>query len=68
MTKKTVTFIDPPSGWKYGLPMQVPDPQPENMMKWLVDQGYPQQEIDKMPNSFYCRYWQEEVEDNATVS
>jgi hypothetical protein len=37
-------------------------------LKWLVEQGYPRWEIDKMPNSFYCNYWQEEVEDNATVS
>ena len=63
MAKVKVTFIDPPSGWKYGFPMAVPDPAPENMLEWLVSKGYPQWEIDKMKNHFYCNHWQEEIEE-----
>lgn len=63
MTTKTVTYIDPPSGWKYGFPMQVPDPKPEDMLKWLVEQGYPQKEIDACGEHFYCRWWNKEVKE-----
>ena len=59
---KTVLMIDPPSGWKYGFPMPVPDPRPENMTAWLVEQGYPQKEIDACGQYFYCRYWETEIE------
>jgi hypothetical protein len=63
MTEKKVTYIDPPSGWKYGFPMALPDPAPEKMLEWLLEQGYPQFEIDKLGKNFYCRYWQEEAEE-----
>ena len=28
-------------------------------MAWLVEQGYPQAEIDRMGNHFYVRQWEE---------
>ena len=55
---KMVTFIDPPSGWKYGFPKAVPDPQPENMLEWLLEQGYPQKEIDACGDYFFTRQWE----------
>jgi hypothetical protein len=61
---KTVLMIDPPSGWKYGFPMPLPDPRPENTMDWLVEQGYPQAEIDSLGQYFYCRYWEVEMNDD----
>ena len=61
-TKKTVLMIDPPSGWKYGFPMALPYPKPENTIAWLVEQGYPQAEIDSYGQYFYCRYWETEME------
>ena len=64
MSKKTVLMIDPPSGWKYGFPMPLPDPRPESTTAWLVEQGYPQAEIDLMGQYFYCRYWEVEMDDN----
>jgi hypothetical protein len=64
MSKKTVLMIDPPSGWKYGFPMPLPDPKPENTMAWLVEQGYPQAEIDSLGQYFYCRYWEVEMNDD----
>lgn len=55
-------MIDPPNGWMYGFPKPLPDPKPigeEECIKWLLDNGYPQHEIDKCGKYFYCRYWEE---------
>lgn len=57
---KNVTMIDPPSGWKYGFPKVLPDPKPENVLQWLISNGYPQSEIDSCGQHFYCRYWEQE--------
>ena len=37
-------IIDPPSGWKYGFPKPIPD-EVKDIKKWLVENGYPQEEI-----------------------
>lgn len=58
---KTVTYIDPPSGWRYGFPKIIPEDQMKRSREWLIENGYPQAEIDKMKEHFYCRYWNEEV-------
>lgn len=55
-----VKMIDPPFGWKYGFPKPIPSEE-ENVMKWLVENGYPQKEIDSCGQHFYCRYWIEDV-------
>ena len=62
---KTVTMVDPPSGWRYGFPKALPDdyPEGESIIPWLISEGYPQEEVDKMGDHFYCRYWEEEVND-----
>ena len=53
-----VTMIDPPSGWMYGFPKELPeDIDPNNANKWLVENGYPQEEINKLGEFFFCRYW-----------
>ncbi len=49
-------IIDPPSGWKYGFPKPIPD-DIKDVIPWLVENGYPQEEIDKLGEHFYCRYW-----------
>jgi len=54
-----IKMIDPPSGWRYGFPKPLPEGI-ENVNKWLVENGYPQQEIDALGEYFYCRYWEEE--------
>lgn len=59
---KKIRMIDPPSGWRYGFPKPVPD-DVKDTIKWLVEQGYPQHEIDRCGNHFYCRQWYEETED-----
>jgi hypothetical protein len=54
-----VKMIDPPSGWKYGFPKALPDPEPVDFNQWLVEQGYPQEEIEKLGEYFFCRCWEE---------
>jgi hypothetical protein len=52
-------MIDPPSGWKYGFPKELP-PGVEDTLAWLVENGYPQAEIDRMGDNFYCGHWYRE--------
>lgn len=59
---KTVTMIDPPYGWKYGFPKPLELRYPEQSHReWLVEQGYPQSEIDRCGEYFPCRYWEEQL-------
>ena len=48
-------LIDPPSGWKYGFPKPIPSHVADHV-KWLVDNGYPQELVEDFGDSFYCRY------------
>jgi len=51
-------MIDPPSGWRYGFPKaydRVTDG--DDMVTWLVQEGYPQREIDRLGDHFYVRQW-----------
>ena len=54
-------MVDPPQGWKYGFPKPCPDNRMEDMNVWLVENGYPQKEIDKMKDYFYVRYWRQDA-------
>jgi hypothetical protein len=54
------TYIDPPFGWKYGFPKYYETP-PDDINKWLVDNGYPQSEIDIWKGKEVpCYMWYEE--------
>ena len=53
-------WVDPPSGWKYGFP-KVWDGEGK-MTDWLIENGYPQKEIDSCGDYFFVRQWP--VEDN----
>lgn len=46
--KSTRTMIDPPSGWRFGFPKEIPKKviEEQDVLNWLVDNGYPQSEID----------------------
>ena len=60
-----MTKIDPPSGWMYGFPKSIPEDilataEAGGILIWLVEQGYPQSEIDALGENFFCRYWQED--------
>ena len=59
--KKRVTMIDPPSGWRYGFPMPFVDSngnRPTDIKKWLLDNGYPQAEIDSLNGRIIARFWE----------
>ena len=57
-------MIDPPSGWKYGFPKPIPDDRINDQLKWLVEEGYPQKEIDILGEYFFCRTWEQPDESN----
>jgi hypothetical protein len=62
MPSKTL-MIDPPSGWMYGFPKPIPNDQLDRVHAWLVENGYPQNEIDARGDHFYSRYWEKEIEE-----
>lgn len=49
-------WVDPPSGWKYGFPKEAPYPLPDNMIEWVIDQGYPRVEVESLGEHFYIGY------------
>ena len=57
-------MIDPPSGWKYGFPKAKPD-HVTDTIAWLLSEGYPQSEIDKMGNTLFIRTWEEMDHDGS---
>lgn len=52
-------MIDPPSGWRYGFPREIPEDQISRAREWLVENGYPQGEIDALGTYFRYRMWTE---------
>ena len=46
-------MIDPPSGWMYGFPKSIPKDVTDHL-KWLVENGYPQEEIDKFDDPVHA--------------
>jgi len=51
-------WIDPPAGWRYGFPKIYDRVQHgDDVLAWLVQEGYPQAEIDRMGSMFYTRQW-----------
>lgn len=55
-------MIDPPSGWKYGFPKELPETvNRNNLVQWFLDQGYPKNLIEQGMLE-HCRMWMEEEE------
>ena len=52
-------MIDVPSGWKYGFPKPLPEGT-KDVTAWLLNEGYPQHEIDSCGEHFWTRQWEEE--------
>lgn len=62
-------IIDPPYGWKYGFPKPLPNNswfevngqfgivEGFDVQAWLVEEGYPQKEINFFGDKFYYRTW-----------
>jgi hypothetical protein len=59
--KMKIKMIDPPSGWMYGFPKEIPE-DVDNTTEWLIDNGYPEKLIKDLGDNFYVRGWYEEVE------
>ena len=45
----------------------VNEPIYADIEKWLIENGYPQTEIDACGEHFWCRYWMEEDESNSRI-
>ena len=54
-------MIDPPEGWRYGFPKEIPE-HVDNTRQWLIENGYPEKEIDALGDYFFVRGWYEEYE------
>ena len=50
-------MIDVPWGPKYGFPKLWDVDRDPNLFEWLVQQGYPQAEIDRRGKDFFIRSW-----------
>lgn len=50
-------MIDVPYGWEYGFPRVWDVDRDPNLFQWLVEQGYPQVEIDRRGKDFFIRSW-----------
>ncbi len=56
-------MCDPPEGWKYGFPKEVPYmwQDVEDIRPWILSQGYPPEVMKSYGDHFHLRFW--EVED-----
>jgi len=48
--KKIVKMIDPPSGWAFGFPKEIPEGITD-VKGWLIKNGYPKEKIDLFGNA-----------------
>ena len=57
-------MCDPPEGWRYGFPKSIPYEVEQNQgtRNWLIENGYPQSEIDKLGDYFFVRFWEQNDE------
>ena len=56
---KTVTWVDPPSGWKYNFPKILPEGV--DYREFLIANGYPERDLELALS--YSRYWTKEETD-----
>ena len=56
---ETDLLIFPPGGKQNGFPKAVPNIQTKDLNAWLVENGYPQEEIDAYGKNFRCSFWEE---------
>jgi hypothetical protein len=60
---KSITICDPPEGWRYGFPKEMPiDLKGLTSQQWFKEQGYPQSLIDQGMLG-YVRYWTETIDE-----
>ena len=59
-------MVDPPSGWRYGFPKAYDrTTDGDDMVTWLVREGYPQREIDRLGDQFHVRQWCESTNEDS---
>ena len=57
-------MIDPPSGWRYGFPKELPkEVKPGGINDWLISEGYPKEMIDELGEYFHYRMWEKPEEE-----
>ncbi len=57
-----IKIIDPPSGWLYGFPKEIPE-DIKDVKGWLIQNGYPIEEIESLGETFMYRCWYEGDDD-----
>lgn len=57
-----IKIIDPPSGWLYGFPKEIPE-DIKDVKAWLIQNGYPMKEIEAFGDAFTYRCWYEGDDD-----
>lgn len=58
--RQKLYYVDVPVGWKYGFPKAIPNngvDSVSDIYEWVVANGYPKEEMDRMGSSFYIRMW-----------
>ena len=50
---KEITYIDVPSGWKYGFPIEIDLTKVKDLKQFVIDNGYPEEEANQ--DYFYVR-------------
>ena len=51
-------MIDPPSGWMFGFPKEIPE-DVTDINAWLIENGYPKKLIETFNNEVPYRVWYE---------
>ena len=51
-------IIDPPQGWLYGFPKEIPKERIKDVKEWLIEQGYPKKLMESLGDAFHYRMWQ----------
>lgn len=65
---REVTMIDPPGGWQYGFPKPFLISEKQSFQDWLIENGYPQSEIDvRVVDRQCCHIWITEVDEVPPV-
>ena len=51
-------MVDPPDGWRFNFPKVCPKEHQHRILDWIVESGYPKEEIEKLGKHFYVRCWE----------
>lgn len=61
---KEILYVDPPEGWRFGFPKEVPDyVESKDITDWVITNGYPKELKDKYGDYFYLRFFSKREQD-----